>query len=150
MNLFKLLVAILLIVLAASCGSTVKETGKASYYHDKFEGRKTASGELFNQSKTTAAHKTLPFGTNVTVKNIANGKTVKVRINDRGPFVAGRIIDLSKSAAQEIDLVQSGVAKVQIQYKRKGKKNAEQVAAADIPTNDSSTNQEYVAKVVNQ
>ena len=95
------------------------ESGKASYYADKFEGRKTANGEIFDQSKITAAHKTLPFGTSVTVKNLSNGKTVKVRINDRGPFVAGRIIDLSKKAAKKIDLVNAGVANVEIRYKKK-------------------------------
>ena len=95
------------------------ESGKASYYADKFDGRKTANGEIFDQSKITAAHKTLPFGTSVTVKNLSNGKTVKVRINDRGPFVAGRIIDLSKKAAKKIDLINAGVAKVEIRYKKK-------------------------------
>ena len=95
------------------------ESGKASYYADKFEGRKTANGEIFDQSKITAAHKTLPFGTSVTVKNLSNGKTVKVRINDRGPFVSGRIIDLSKKAAKKIDLVNVGVANVEIRYKKK-------------------------------
>ena len=95
------------------------ESGKASYYADKFDCRKTANGEIFDQSKITAAHKTLPFGTSVTVKNLSNGKTVKVRINDRGPFVAGRIIDLSKKAAKKIDLINAGVANVEIRYKKK-------------------------------
>lgn len=108
------------VIALCSCGREIVETGKASYYNDKYEGRKTSSGEVFEQSKSTAAHKTLPFGTKVTVKNLKNGKTVTVRINDRGPFVAGRIIDLSKSSAQKIDLVQAGVGSVQIKYKRKG------------------------------
>lgn len=103
----------------AACGRKVTETGKASYYADKYDGRKTSSGEVFRQSKNTAAHKTLPFGTKVTVKNLTNGKTVKVKINDRGPFVAGRIIDLSKSAAKKIDMVNTGVANVEIKYKGK-------------------------------
>ncbi len=115
-----LLVSLLFSSLVA-CSSKIVETGKASYYADKFDGRKTASGEIFRQSNITAAHKTLPFGTKVTVKNISNGKTVKVTINDRGPFVAGRIIDLSKKAAQKIDLVQTGVANVEIKYKGKKK-----------------------------
>jgi rare lipoprotein A len=102
-----------------SCSKRLTEGGKASYYADKFNGRRTANGEVFRQHKLTAAHKTLPFGTKVKVKNLGNGKTVKVRINDRGPFVAGRIIDLSKRAAKKIDLVGAGVANVRLSYKRK-------------------------------
>ena len=92
------------------------ETGYASYYGDEFNGRKTANGEIFRQSNLTAAHKKLAFGTKVQVTNLANGKSVTVRVNDRGPFVAGRIIDLSKSAAKKIDMVGAGVAKVKIKY----------------------------------
>ena len=95
------------------------EKGKASYYADKFEGRKTASGTTFHQNKLTAAHRTLPFGTRVKVKNLNNGKTVKVTINDRGPFVQGRTIDLSKKAARKIGILQQGVAQVQIKYRNK-------------------------------
>jgi len=94
------------------------ETGNASYYADKFEGRNTANGETFNQSKLTAAHKKLPFGTQVLVTNLANGRSVQVRINDRGPFVTGRIIDLTKSAAREIDMLGTGVARVRIKYRK--------------------------------
>jgi rare lipoprotein A len=108
----------IVIIVAASCGRKITETGKASYYADKFQGRKTANGETFKQSKKTAAHKTLPFGTMVKVKNLANGRSVKVRINDRGPFVKGRTIDLSKRAAKKINLVNAGVADVEIRYKR--------------------------------
>jgi rare lipoprotein A len=96
------------------------ETGKASYYADKFQGRTTANGETFRQRKRTAAHKTLPFGTKVKVRNLTNNKTVKVRINDRGPFVAGRIIDLSKKAARKLSMVNAGVTEVEIRYKVKG------------------------------
>ncbi|MEJ7681558.1 MAG: septal ring lytic transglycosylase RlpA family protein [Segetibacter sp.] len=102
-----------------SCSPKTVETGRASYYADKFEGRKTSNGEIFSQDKMTAASKTLPFGTKVTVKNLTNGKTVKVRINDRGPFVAGRSIDLSKKAAKKIDMVDAGVADVELKYKNK-------------------------------
>lgn len=108
-----------MVFLLCACGKQITETGKASYYADKFEGRKTANGEIFRQNRNTAAHKTLPFGTKVKVKNLANGKTIKVRINDRGPFVTGRIIDLSKSAAKKIDMVTAGVANVEIKYKGK-------------------------------
>ena len=88
----------------------------ASYYADKYIGRKTSSGERFKQNKLTAAHKTLPFGTKVKVTNLSNGQSVKVRINDRGPFIQGRIIDLSKKAAKKIDMVNTGVTKVTIRY----------------------------------
>lgn len=91
------------------------ETGEASYYADKFHGRPTASGEKYNKKAFTAAHKTLPFGTKVRVTNTANGKSVDVIINDRGPFKKGRIIDLSRAAAQKIGLLQSGVAKVTVE-----------------------------------
>jgi len=90
------------------------ETGYASWYGGKFQGRQTASGEIFDTHELTAAHKTLPFGTLVEVTNLKNGKTVEVRVNDRGPFVKGRIIDLSMAAAQEIGLLGDGVARVEI------------------------------------
>ena len=92
----------------------VSEQGYASWYGGKFHGRRTASGEIFNTNSLTAAHKTLPFGTIVKVTNIANGKFTLVRINDRGPFVPGRIIDLSRAAAEEIGMIGSGVARVRL------------------------------------
>lgn len=101
---------------APSKSSGGSETGYASYYGDEFNGRKTANGEIFRQSNLTAAHKKLAFGTKVKVTNLSNNKSVTVRINDRGPFVAGRIIDLSKSAAKKIDMVGAGVVKVKIMY----------------------------------
>jgi len=92
-----------------SCSSSKKASGKvlkskaeASYYHDKFNGKKTASGEKFSNSKLTAAHRTLAFGTKVKVTNIVNDKSVVVEINDRGPFKKSREIDLSKKAFMEI------------------------------------------------
>lgn len=91
-----------------------EESGEASYYAAKYQGRKTASGERFNQNAHTAAHKRLAFGSRVKVTNIANGKSVIVRINDRGPFVRGRIIDLSKSAFQRIASTRHGVIDVEI------------------------------------
>jgi rare lipoprotein A len=102
-----------------SCSQKITESGKASFYADKFQGRKTASGVPFSQYKMTAAHKTLPFGTKVKVVNLDNGRSVNVEINDRGPFVGGRIIDLSKKAANKIGMVGAGVANVKIRYKRK-------------------------------
>ncbi len=104
-----------------SCSRKITENGKASYYADKFEGRKTASGETFRQNGLTAAHRTLPFGTKVKVINISNGKSVTVRVNDRGPFSQGRVIDLSKKAAKRIGMISTGVAVVEIKYKKKKK-----------------------------
>ncbi|MFC6996471.1 septal ring lytic transglycosylase RlpA family protein [Rufibacter roseus] len=90
------------------------ENGKASYYSDKLRGNKMANGQRYRPGKRTAAHKKLPFGTKVKVTNPVNGKSVKVRITDRGPFVAGRIIDLSKSAARKLDMQRAGVVPVQM------------------------------------
>lgn len=92
------------------------QEGIASYYADKYEGRPTASGETFRQNLLTAAHKTLPFGTMVTVTNLKNGKKVRVKINDRGPFVTGRIIDLTSRGAKELDFIGDGIVNVKIEY----------------------------------
>jgi rare lipoprotein A len=91
-----------------------KEIGMATYYANKHQHRKTASGEFFDNRAMTAAHKSLPFGTEVMVKNLANGKSVKVRINDRGPFVKGRIVDLTRAAFSRIASLNHGVVKVEI------------------------------------
>jgi rare lipoprotein A len=88
--------------------------GVASYYSDKYEGRATSNGEIFSQDKLTAAHPAYSFGTIVRVKNLINRKTVVVRINDRLLNSNGRIIDLSKKAAEELDMIKSGIAKVQV------------------------------------
>lgn len=88
--------------------------GIASYYADKFHGNKTSSGEIFDMNGFTAAHRTLPFGTKVKVTNLKNGKSVVVKINDRGPFKEERIIDLSKAAAETIDIINDGTAEVEI------------------------------------
>ena len=87
-------------------------SGSASFYADRFNGRRTASGEAFSNSAMTAAHRTLPFGTMVRVTNPANGKSVTVRINDRGPFTRGRLIDVSRAAASELGFVGRGHANV--------------------------------------
>jgi rare lipoprotein A len=91
------------------------QTGKASFYADKFEGNPTASGEKYKHSKLTAAHRSLPFGTRVRVTNLGNEKTVDVVVNDRGPFVDGRVIDLSKSAAERLDFITAGLAEVRVE-----------------------------------
>lgn len=89
--------------------------GKASYYANRFHGRTTANGETFDMKEFTAAHRSLPFGTIVRVTNLNNGKMVFVKINDRGPYIKNRIIDLSKAAAKQLDLVDSGVGRVKIE-----------------------------------
>jgi rare lipoprotein A len=94
------------------------ETGKASYYADKYQGRQTANGERFNQNAKTAAHKSLAFGTWVKVTNISNGKSVIVRINDRGPFIKDRIIDLSKSAFSSIANPRLGIVNITLEIIR--------------------------------
>ena len=91
------------------------ETGTASYYGAKHHGKKTASGEPFNQHALTAAHRRLPFGTRVKVTNLANDKSVMVRINDRGPHTRGRLIDLSRQAAEQLGMLRSGTARVRVQ-----------------------------------
>lgn len=92
----------------------LKNKAVASFYAEQYHGKKTSNGEIFNMNAMTAAHKTLPFGTIVQVTNLANGKSVQVRINDRGPFVAGREIDLSREAARRLDMIQSGTANVRL------------------------------------
>lgn len=91
------------------------ETGLASWYGRPYHGRPSSSGEIYDMEELTAAHRTLPFGAIVLVKNLDNGRTVTVRINDRGPFVEGRIIDLSRAAARQIGLIGPGTALVRIQ-----------------------------------
>jgi rare lipoprotein A len=105
----------------AACGtskSAFTQTGQGSYYADKFRGRPTASGTPYRPSKLTAAHNTLPFGTKIRVTNTRTGRSVKVTVNDRGPHVKGRIVDLSKKAARRIGLVDAGVAPVQLKVVR--------------------------------
>ena len=94
--------------------------GVASFYGKGFHGRRTASGERFDQNDMTAAHKTLPFGTRVRVTHLNNGRSVVVVVNDRGPFVRGRVIDLSRGAAGRIGMVNSGVAKVRLEILGRG------------------------------
>ena len=125
LRVFKLFPFIFLVVSCASSqpvngGNWIgfTESGKASYYADKYQNKKTASGELYKTNLNTAAHKKLPFGTKVKVKNLANGKSVVVKINDRGPFVKGRVIDLSKSAFDSIGDRSSGVIEVKIEVVR--------------------------------
>jgi rare lipoprotein A len=107
----------------AGCASTAEPgaasddaaVGIASYYADRFHGRRTASGELYDRNAMTAAHRRLPFGTRVRVINLENGQAVDVRINDRGPFVAGRVIDVSYAAARQLGMLKRGIVKVRVE-----------------------------------
>lgn len=99
-------------VVDASPGWT--QTGRASWYGPGFNGKQTASGEVYDMEAMTAAHRSLPFQTRVQVENLDNGTTTEVRINDRGPFIRGRIIDLSKAGARSVDMLGSGTARVRI------------------------------------
>lgn len=119
-----LLLVLIVIIIGAFLSSCAKQmavrptfstTGLASWYGPRFHGKRTASGERYNQNALTAAHKTLPFGTMVRVINLANDREIIVRINDRGPFVRGRIIDLSRKAAKELAMTRSGTARVRIE-----------------------------------
>ena len=117
------------LILVAGCGGTAVfvaepevartghevQKGKASYYHYSLHGNPTASGEPYDRNALTAAHRSLPFGTEILVRNLKNGRTVRVTVNDRGPFVSGRIVDLSRRAAEEIALVQDGVTDVTLE-----------------------------------
>lgn len=91
------------------------QAGMASYYHDRFHGQRTASGTPYDKHRFSAAHRTLPLGTQVRVTDARSGESVVVRINDRGPFGRGRVIDLSRAAAREIGLTRKGVAKVMLE-----------------------------------
>ena len=124
MKLIKLVLLSVLSMILAACSTApdninnqqrdVAEQGKASFYADKYHGRLTASGERFSQQAATAAHLKLPFGTRVNVTNIANNKSVVVRINDRGPYIRGRIIDLSKAMFKKIADPKVGVIDVSV------------------------------------
>ena len=117
----RLLGACALLSLLAGCASHdidprgYDQTGTASYYGARHHGKRTASGEPFDQHGLTAAHRQLPFGTRVLVTNLSNNKSVVVRINDRGPHTRGRLIDLSRKAAQQLDMLSTGTAKVRVQ-----------------------------------
>ena len=124
--------AMLLLVAAGACGCAVArplssaaarpaearprpEVGLASWYGEFHHGQPTASGEIFDMTRMTAAHRTLPLGTQLRVVNLQNGRVVRVRVNDRGPYVDGRILDLSREAARALDMEHSGLATVKLE-----------------------------------
>ncbi|MDR2094233.1 MAG: septal ring lytic transglycosylase RlpA family protein [Treponema sp.] len=111
-----------------------RQEGIASWYGKEFDGRPTSSGELFNSRLLTAAHPTLPFGTTVTVTNKNNGKMVSVKVNDRGPHVKNRIIDLSQAAAEQLDMITVGTAPVLVGLTQAGGKKAALQAKAALKT----------------
>ena len=108
--------AIILCLYGCCClfgtGTGATEIGIASYYGDAFHGKQTASGEVFDQWKLTCAHRVLPFGTRLRVTNLQNKRSVIVRVNDRGPWVSGRIVDLSYAAAKKLGMIEKGLVKV--------------------------------------
>lgn len=121
------------------------QEGKASFYADRFEGRVTASGERYTHQKATCAHLSLPFGSLVRVTNIANGSSIVVRVNDRGPFVANRIIDLSQSAAERLGFIGQGLADVRVELlDEKGEALLPQAPVVQAP--QATTNQQNMSE----
>jgi rare lipoprotein A len=104
---------------AAAAAPTYREVGIASWYGGRHQGRLTASGEVFDENRLTAAHRKLPLDTKARVTNLENGRSVEVKVNDRGPYIHGRVIDLSTRAAQELGMTQRGLALVRIEVLRK-------------------------------
>ena len=104
----------ILLMVLVGCAKKPVQTGKASWYGPGFRGNPTASGETFRPRKRTAAHKSLPFGSVVKVTRVDTGESVRVVINDRGPYAAGHVIDLSRRAARRIDMINDGVAEVEL------------------------------------
>jgi rare lipoprotein A len=96
------------------------QEGLDSFYGDEFHGKRTANGEIFDKNKLSAAHRTLPLGTIAMVTNLKNDKKVRVRINDRGPFVSGRILDVSQRAAQELDFIKEGTTRIRLEVIKLG------------------------------
>ncbi|CAN5379079.1 hypothetical protein BH23BAC3_BH23BAC3_19750 [soil metagenome] len=119
-NLKSVLILFLVIFLVSGCSEKTLQEGIASWYGPGFHGQRTSSGEIYNENDTTAAHRSLPFDTIVRVINTENDKSVEVRINDRGPYVDGRIIDLSLSAAEAIDMLDTGTAPVRLELVEAG------------------------------
>lgn len=118
---------------SASKDTRIIENGVASWYGPNFDGKLTANGEVYDMNGVTAAHRTLPFGTILLVENLDNGKTVQVRINDRGPYAKDRIIDLSKGAAEQIDMIGPGTASVRL-YLLEGDLENSRITDIKVPT----------------
>ncbi|MDW3647020.1 MAG: septal ring lytic transglycosylase RlpA family protein [Bacteroidia bacterium] len=125
-------VAFLFILSASTPVYGQNQTGIGTYYADKYHGRKTASGEIYDKYDFTAAHQTLPFGTWVRVTRLDNGRVVNVKVNDRGPWTKGRIIDLSRAAAESLDMIRSGEVRVRVEV-ISGNENSGDIVIEDIP-----------------
>lgn len=123
-----------------------EEYGIASYYSDAFHGKPVASGELYNKDDKTAAHKSLPFGTMIKVTRLDNKKSVQVRVNDRGPHISGRIVDISRAAAEALDLVKDGTAKVVIEIVNQNSNQDPAVNTKPIDNNPTTTKTEPASK----
>jgi peptidoglycan lytic transglycosylase len=128
-------------------GQKIQQVGEASWYGPDQQGKETASGEAFNQQELTAAHPTLPLGTKAIVTNLETGKSVQVKINDRGPYVKGRKIDLSRAAAKKIGVNKKGVAKVKIvaTVPRKAEKRFVQKQTSGSFQEDGKTTQQRLS-----
>ncbi len=111
--------------------------GVASYYGKEYQGKKTASGEIYDMNKMTAAHRTLPFGVNVRVTDLSSDRSVVVRVNDRGPFARGRIIDLSLAAARKLGIIRAGRATVKLEIAHSAAESAE----VDLSSGEASPQQ---------
>lgn len=118
---------------STSENARVIETGVSSWYGPNFDGKLTANGEVYDMHGVTAAHRTLPFGTILLVENLDNGKTVQVRVNDRGPYAKNRIIDLSRGAAEQIDMIGPGTARVRL-YLLEGDLENSRITDIKVPT----------------
>jgi rare lipoprotein A len=127
----------------------IKLEGKASYYGEEFNGKPTSSGEIFDMNAFTAAHKTLPFGTLLEVTNLENGKKVTVRVNDRGPFVDDRDLDMSKAAAAEIGILGAGTARVSIRKVGMADTNAVATTTAPAANGDAIAQPTAVTEATN-
>lgn len=133
---FLRLAACLLLLSGVASPDSLTTVGQASYYHDRFEGRATASGEPYRKQELTAAHRTYPFGTRLRVTRPDTGHSVEVRVNDRGPHSPHRVIDLSRKAAEELDLVQAGVAEVRIEVLSPAELETDKPLALPTPVTD--------------
>lgn len=135
----KIIGLLLLFICLCDLANAQTQTGKASFYADKFEGVPTANGEKYRHNKLTAAHKTLPFGTRVKVTNLSNNQSVEVVINDRGPYVDGRIIDLSRSAAEQLGFLNLGIADVKLEVvdPGNGKSKSQPVAIDNVSVDEN-------------
>ena len=133
MRHYKLTSLTLIVLFLACLNLNAQELGIATPYSDSFQGRKTASGEAYDKNKLTGAHKELPFGTLVKVTRIDNKKSVTIRINDRGPYISGRVIEISRKAAERLDMMKSGQAEVKVEIAREGSRSDETVVK-EAPT----------------